>query len=226
MITITKNNQPGSLISFIKNGGKAYSDLDKGTKKDITDSLLQEQGYLCAYCMRRIPRKERNPNCKIESDPEFLSDNVRIEHLKEQTNNKSLQLDYHNMFAVCPGYLGGYTHCDRSKGCNPISLSPLDARLEQSISYNIKDGAIKSSNHEWNTDLTATDRLNLNSNPLKACRKKVIEGVIETITKRKWSKIQLQNQLDLWNQRDKEGNSREYLGIVRYFINRKLRTFK
>lgn len=168
MITIEKQKQPGSLIAFKKNGGTDYLSLDKDTKKDIVDSLLEEQGYLCAYCMRRIPRHEKN------GENGYLDDHVRIEHLKDRAHNPELQLEYKNMVAVCPGFLGSIPHCDRSKGSRSITLSPFDSELEKSISYATKDGGIKSENPDWNKDLTDEDLLNLNHEGLKIARKNVI----------------------------------------------------
>lgn len=221
MITIRKNKQPGSLIKFRKNGGSSFDALDRETKNDIINSLLSEQGFLCAYCMRRIPRDEINPNTGG-----VLQDKMRIEHVKEQVNNEDLRLDYGNMVAVCPGYLGGEMHCDRSKGSTPISLSPFDERLEASISYSSNDGSISSSNAVWNKELTDKNVLNLNQGSLRASRKMVIKGLIDHLNKRKWTKSQLLKELDAWSSRNSAGEYREYLGVVRYYLSRKLKTVK
>ena len=93
MITIEKQKQPGSLIAFKKNGGTDYLSLDKDTKKDIVDSLLEEQGYLCAYCMRRIPRHEKN------GENGYLDDHVRIEH-HDQPHCRHLILNWKNRFLM------------------------------------------------------------------------------------------------------------------------------
>ena len=220
MITIEKQKQPGSLIAFKKNGGTDYLSLDKDTKKDIVDSLLEEQGYLCAYCMRRIPRHEKN------GENGYLDDHVRIEHLKDRAHNPELQLEYKNMVAVCPGFLGSIPHCDRSKGSRSITLSPFDSELEKSIPYATKDGGIKSENPDWNKDLTDEDLLNLNHEGLKIARKNVIFEVIAILGKKGWTKIKLERELDNWNHRDSNGYLREYAGVVRYFIKRKLRIIK
>lgn len=59
MITIKKGKEPISLTEYRASGGRKFDDLDSATKKDIRDSLLKEQGYICAYCMKRIGR-DRN----------------------------------------------------------------------------------------------------------------------------------------------------------------------
>lgn len=51
MILIRKGDEPRSLTLYRKS---AYAYYDGCNKNDIRDSLLKEQGYLCAYCMRRM----------------------------------------------------------------------------------------------------------------------------------------------------------------------------
>lgn len=56
---ITKGREPSSLTQYKKQSG-AY--FDGTNKEDIRQALLEEQGYLCAYCMCRISAE----NMKIE----------------------------------------------------------------------------------------------------------------------------------------------------------------
>lgn len=79
---------------------KAYEKLGNPLKTYVRNSLLKEQGHLCAYCMRRIPDE------RITDEDTDLS-NVYIEHWLPrstkggQRENKGL--DYRNMLAVCSG---------------------------------------------------------------------------------------------------------------------------
>ncbi|TAD96752.1 MAG: TIGR02646 family protein, partial [Bacteroidetes bacterium] len=52
--------------------------------KELRDSLLRDQKYICAYCMRRISE-----------------DDMKIEHFRSQSTHPDLDLDYRNMLAVC-----------------------------------------------------------------------------------------------------------------------------
>lgn len=220
MITIIKGHQPGSLIEFRKSGGKRYDELDHETKQDIYESLLKEQGCLCGYCMRRIPREELNPRSESDDDKSILTDRIRIEHIHEQKNNEQLQLEYKNMMAVCPGYLGGQTHCDRSKGHTSVTLDPYDPRLEQSISYSFKDGAIKSSKPDWNHELTDRSILNLNNPGLKNARKNVMDEIVRRM--KKWTRAELEKELERSYQKNRNGQLCEYAGVIRYFIRKRL----
>lgn len=56
MIYIQKGKEPASLTAYKK---QAHAYYDGCNKDDIRENLLREQGYLCAYCMRRI-EKEKN----------------------------------------------------------------------------------------------------------------------------------------------------------------------
>ena len=52
------NNEPDSLRATRLTDGATY---DECNKNDVREALLNEQGYLCAYCMRRI-ENERGDN--------------------------------------------------------------------------------------------------------------------------------------------------------------------
>ena len=63
-----------------------YDDFPNKTKEgcennetdNLRKSLLEEQGYICCYCMSRI-------DCK----------NSKIEHFKPQSLHRDKQIDYH-----------------------------------------------------------------------------------------------------------------------------------
>lgn len=80
MIYIEKKSEPVSLREGRETPGADFDGLDK---RELRKSLLEEQGYLCAYCMKRI-RKDKN---------------VKIEHYHPR--NIQNQMDYGNLLAVC-----------------------------------------------------------------------------------------------------------------------------
>lgn len=88
MLYIKKGKEPSSLTSY-KKGKFAY--FDGCNKEDIRKHLLDEQGKLCAYCMRRIDENH-----------------MKIEHwYPEDRLTESQKLDYKNMFRVCEGHIDG-----------------------------------------------------------------------------------------------------------------------
>lgn len=66
MIAICKGVEPEGLAELraesIRDGDtpdQAYKRLRNPLKKDVRNSLIREQGRLCAYCMSRIPPLNR-----------------------------------------------------------------------------------------------------------------------------------------------------------------------
>lgn len=218
MITIRKNHEPVSLTQYRAGGGKKYDNLDSNTKNDIRDSLLKEQGYLCAYCMNRIGRRNGADNYK----------DVKIEHVKPRSvTQKSsdphinmLEIDYGNMVAVCSGVTNGTFHCDTSKGDTEIHLHPCDPGVETSIRYGLKDGTIQSTNELWNEDITNKDKLNLNHPTLKNNRKAALDGMIQYLnTATNWSAPQLTRMLE---KLDHNSPKMPYTGILKYYLKKKI----
>lgn len=58
MLYIKKQHEPKQLTDDKRQGLKSYIELTHATKNIIKESLLNEQGYLCAYCMQRITMKD------------------------------------------------------------------------------------------------------------------------------------------------------------------------
>ena len=68
MLLIKKGKEPNSLTEY-KMKSNAYFD-GYSNKGDIRKALLEEQGHLCAYCMKRISKN-----------------NMKIEHYNSQSNS-------------------------------------------------------------------------------------------------------------------------------------------
>lgn len=154
MIWINKNTEPKEWTIYRKTQGVKFQ-----SNPELIESLLEEQGYICAYCMRRIPRKDFINGKQTQEDH-------RIEHILSQKNHNEKRLDYSNIVICCPGYSGDY-HCDRSKGERDISFSPTDKNFIDTIRYSI-NGEISSTNIKFNNEIK--DILNLNTNQLKRNR--------------------------------------------------------
>lgn len=102
-------------------------------KQDIRQALLEEQHFLCAYCMRRLENKELHMN---------------IEHWSPLSKDKDNALNYHNFLAVCKGGadVPGNTNrrvlcCDAKKLDTELTLDPQDKEMMSHICYN-KEGRI------------------------------------------------------------------------------------
>lgn len=190
-----------------------YRNTPNATYKSIPelrDSLYKEQGYICAYCMRRIPCKDPNS-----------TENHKIEHIQCRDNYAIRSLDYSNMIMCCPGNIGGSgLHCDSSKGNQDISFTPFDDHFIDTLSYNSKDGHIKSSNKKYDQEIN--EILNLNNYLLRINRKNTLDGVLRVLMKYNYSKSYMTRILKKWESKDEEGKFPEYCGIVVYYLKKKL----
>jgi uncharacterized protein (TIGR02646 family) len=90
---IRKGKEPPELTAWKQQENQDWKptwDNLRGEPKQATHRhLLQEQGFICCYCGRRISR-----------------DDSHIEHLKPRSHPlyQDLALDYTNLLASCPGY--------------------------------------------------------------------------------------------------------------------------
>jgi uncharacterized protein (TIGR02646 family) len=201
MKKINKEKEPAAWTIYRQTPGAHYEAIP-----ELRKALLEEQGHICAYCMRRI---------SVDGNA------GRIEHIKCRSRYADLELDYRNMVICCSGNIAGNPHCDRSKDDSDISFNPFDPNLENSISYGTKDGLIKSDNPNWDRELNEV--LNLNHIRLKQNRRQVIEGIHVILKKKNWTKPQIKSELSKWESFDEEHKLKPYCGVTIWYLKRKLK---
>lgn len=163
MLNITRLPEPPSLIAYRQQPNAEYDGPQfTPVKKHIRTQLLISQGYLCAYCMRRI----------IDDQLE-----TKVEHWKCQDNYPQNQLDYTNLFVVCLGSTQGNQHCDSSKGNQDITINPASSikKVESLIKYTRLGDIYVDDDKEISKDLNVT--LNLNDVRLKRNRKAIYDAI-------------------------------------------------
>lgn len=149
-------------------------------KNVVRQSLVEEQGHLCAYCMCEIPRTDVPTSGKIAP--------ITIEHLipRNPADGRDVGqgLDYNNLVAVCHGNRApkstGHTIIDLTCDAHRENIelkkvNPCDASTLTSIEYET-NGVIKSNDSDVNFDLN--DTLNLNHSRLKSERKAVLDALV------------------------------------------------
>lgn len=147
MKRIEKGKEPKSLEKH----RAAKGDFEGLRKNKLRKQLIEEQGYICCYCMRRI-----------KSDEPIVS--TKIEHVKSQKNHPELQLVYQNLLLACEGN-EGYPKimqtCDTYKGEYDLSFNPADKNrnVESLIKY-LKNGEIRSSDPVLDNELNEILHLN------------------------------------------------------------------
>lgn len=169
MILIRRGNEPASLLKFRKKYPEAgYEELGSEELQDIRKQLWEEQGALCAYCMRRI------------QDPR----DVRIEHyeVRHPQNGEyraSDTLNFKVMLGVCygnsikPGIKEEDKTCDAHRHNEPLTVNPYDINSIRNINYQ-SDGMIGSEDVDISNDLQITLNLNCKAVSLPENRKNVL----------------------------------------------------
>ncbi|WP_368321733.1 hypothetical protein [Mediterraneibacter gnavus] len=211
MIYIQKKNEPRSLTQYKK---QKYAYFDGCNKEDIRENLLNEQGSLCAYCMRRINKKS-----------------MKIEHwYPEDRLSDRDKLEYKNMLGVCLGHIEGQGQkddtCDTHKGNALITVNPHNKKTLKEIKYKSKSGEIYSDDAEIDKDLNKTLNLNSMGQRLPENRKIKLDSVISELTRKfskgTWSTERLESFIEEYSKPDAEGKKKEYLGIIIWYINKKI----
>lgn len=211
MILIKKQKEPDAWLKY-----RLTPNVDYQSIPELVESLCKEQGYICAYCMRRIPCRDNVSN-----------EDHRIEHILSREKHDDMKLDYANMVICCPGHIGTEDHCDKKKGSDDISLTPLDNAFIGTISYT-HDGKIKSSNSDYDKELNQI--LNLNTDLLKTNRRKMIETIVNQIqyyVKKKGNldKSYLNRMLEKYsNLYTKKGQAmyHPYCGVAIFYLQKKI----
>lgn len=218
MRKITKNAEPREWTRFRLTPGAHFQ-----ARPELVHSLLEEQGYICAYCERRIPCKDG-----------LGAENHRIEHLRPQqlareTGDDS-DMDYGNMVVCCPGNIsqGGEAnyHCDKKKGNSILKISPLDGNAITTIRFT-HSGFIKSTDRQIDREIN--ENLNLNQSLLVENRKEVWMGVVENMEKCGWNAGTVSRMIKTWESKHevKAGNGRvmayrPFCSMVLFMLHKKL----
>ena len=210
MIQINKGNESNEWTQYCATDGVDYTRLP-----ELALALFREQGFICAYCMRKIPT----------TVPEKGIISV-VEHIQCRANNDHLKLIYNNMVICCPGKINSEAHCDDSKGNLDISFNLFTPNLEQSIKYFSKNGGIYSTNTTWNNEINNV--VKLNNKLLRKNRLKALEGVQQLLEKENWKQGVILEQLDYWSSFhtdpvDNESKRPEYCGIIIWYLQKSLK---
>jgi len=188
MILIKKRQEPRVLREYRKTIGASYQNMhgapsgrkdEDGKNEDVysivLNHLIDEQGGLCAYCMKRIPDYRKKPAASIE-------------HIDPQSKTSTEKaLDYSNMLAVCNGNRNAKTDdeitCDARRGNRHLDINPLDGSTLIGIQYR-NSGKIYSDDSEIDRQLNEVLNLNCEAMSLIKCRKSALNKMLSIIERR------------------------------------------
>ncbi|WP_041963098.1 hypothetical protein [Sulfurospirillum cavolei] len=198
-------------------------------RDEVLTSLLEEQGYLCAYCMQKISLS----NATIEHiiGQKYVQNGIEL--------GKQNQINYDNFLAVCEGKsCKDNLHCDKSRSTyqriRPLFANPLENRIMQNVRFSekgliyykdfIKIETIETLNNHANLDEDSNIRydihkvLNLNCQNLKARREAIINA-LKRLTNNWTKKGRIETELSKYQR--KQGNGYiEFCQVAIYFLNK------
>lgn len=217
MLFIEKRPEPEALTKAKREGLKSYSEMRSDTKNSIKESLIHEQGHLCAYCMQRIDLESSTIEHYIPQNP------------LNAENDSNSSIDYYNMLAVCGGNTdravgSSELTCDKHRGNLPLTVDPREKYSIEKICYK-DDGTIYSLDQEINKDLDKTLNLNCEARLFKQNRKSVLDAVKKEILRKAMGKLitkqQLEKMLDKLQVKD-NGQYKPFSGIAIWYLRKKL----
>ncbi|MCP4106886.1 MAG: TIGR02646 family protein [Desulfobacteraceae bacterium] len=235
---IKKNKEPDSLKKYrcSADPNKTYDNYsDNG---ELRKSLLEEQGYICCYCMKRIPDKNGR---------------FKIEHWKPQSPCPDLQLEYKNLLASCFGGEGGpkhMQHCDTHKADQKITINPTDPNCESLVKFERKKAKDKKTDnksesdpnykrvakciHSLSGEITSDNQtikddlneiLNLNLQTIVENRRYALDKFLELFVKKHpsgtWNRTLIERVIKKWSS-PLNNRYEEYCQIVVYYLRTKL----
>ncbi|BBC24252.1 hypothetical protein [Pseudanabaena sp. ABRG5-3] len=220
---IKKKKEPKSLTDKRNTEGSIY----ECAQLDWQKQLLNEQGYLCAYCMRPISLERKNEKPCME-----------IEHYLSRYLCKQRKLDlglrWQNMLGVCNGISGSEFHCDKTKGNKGKAngkvelnvLNPLNVQTSEEIVTYTPLGQIIPNTHNTALkekiieDLNCI--LNLNNENLRLARKDAMDRAKEFLIKNNptgtWGVKEIDKEIVNWKSKTKDGRYRAYCQAAIWFL--------
>lgn len=220
MILIQRGREPESLLKYRKSNPEAcYEELPGDTARDIRMQMWEEQGGLCAYCMRQIRKPE---DVRIE--------HYNARHQKGEKYKSADTLDFKNMLAVCygnslkPGTKREDRTCDAHRENEPLTINPYNIQSIRKISYT-SDGYITSEDKKIKTDVQETLNLNCRASSLPENRKSVLlrtKAEIWKLCKNKNHEAYIAVLKRLYKQYTEERMRTPYCGIIITWLEKEL----
>lgn len=205
-------NQPAELITYKKTTTPAPTYADFKDKDVLRQALLEEQGFICGYCMRRIANDSLN---------------TKIEHYQEQCNFPAKSLDFDNMLAVCSGHLNNNTKnpiCDTKRGSfdktqQSLIINPFDKNQMAKITFS--EGRVEIDDVDMQNDLDI--KLNLNHQTLLENRLAKLEVIRQEVTKtfpkaKMITKAYIEQKISEYSKPDANGKLKEYCQVYIYWL--------
>lgn len=155
----------------------------------LRKSLVEEQGYICCYCMKRI----------------FVEDS-HIEHFWPKDEFDKIDLEYGNLFASCNGdgviEMDDYCGHKKNNWYSESMIAPTDSEVERMFMYSM-DGRIHPTSRR-STSNAAQEMINnlgLNSFHLERARRDAIQAS-EVYDEDEYTEEEIRSFIDFYLHKD------------------------
>ena len=159
-------------------------------RKRLKGQLIEEQGCICCYCMKRISQK-----------------NTHIEHFHPKDAFKEEDLIYENLFASCNGegeILEQDEHCGHRKDnwYREDMISPIDPEVERMFKYSL-NGHITSRRDRSSSNIAQEmiENFGLDTYNLVRSRREAIEAS-EVFDEEEYSPDEIRSFIEYYSEKD------------------------
>lgn len=213
-IPLTRPTNPKQQKGY---GDTLRSYFDQLPKKEIRETLLEEQHYICAYCMRRLSNVE----------------DVKIEHWYPLSAARDTAIDYRNFLGSCYGIYSENQQpcscCDKKKSGTLITIDPRQQWMMDCIKYDsdgmiyfdAPDGFPRGAKEIIDRDINVTLCLNGEDSELTLARKRVYKTCIDQLRalhdKKQCSVANIQKLVKKLEQMPQYP---EYVGVMLFYYKR------
>ncbi len=217
---IVKKHPPKALLDYLKTPNASWEGCP--CKSEWKRSLLEEQGYICAYTMKRIGEQD-----------------MKIEHFLPRRGYKELELEYENTLGVCngnEGYPPEQQYADTRKDNRELQhIDPRDKDCERKLKYRangelrVDDPAL--ANEILDDPVSKPPHLsvlNLNHQDLVDGRHRAFEGVKRILGRKNktWRRQDVEDMIEKYTNKNAKGQFEEYCMFVLYRLRKRLSWIK
>lgn len=200
-----RSQEPPALLAYRKAADPNRSYAAFPSKDELREPLLEDQGWLCCYCMRRIDSR-----------------GMKIEHFRSQSSHPEQALDWRNLLAACHGGEGRPREaqtCDTRKADEDLTLDPRTDSIRV-IRY-LGSGRLDVDAPAHIADVE--QRLNLNAMTLRQARAQAIENLRRELARRFGSGTWRRQDLESYLERLRRKRPLpEFLAVYEYWLAKKL----
>lgn len=178
-----------------------YDNLAGEPKESVKSALMDEQGYICCYCERRLADNDSH-----------------IEHFRPQSDLMVDPLDYANMLCSCQSQIkkGEPRHCGNLKDDwfdQDLLISPLEPGCESRFAFT-GDGGIQVATEGDSAAAKTIEKLGLGIPKLNDLRAKTIEPFLDESLSEQDLKDFVSGYLEI----DASGYFGEFWTTIRYLF--------